>query len=67
MGQGYRLGDFPCKTRANTQKFNNRYNQTFPTGMKKAFCPYCNCSVNEQDPTCWKCKKVLSPETLDHL
>ena len=61
------LGDFPCKTRANTQAFNSRYTQTFPTGKKKTFCPYCKVSVNEEDRGCWQCKKELTPDILERI
>lgn len=66
MTQSYKMGEFPCNQRANTGEYRSGHERSF--GKKtKTFCPHCKCSVSEQDPTCWKCKKALTPETMDRL
>lgn len=66
MTQGYRLGEFPCNSRANTNEFNAGHERTF-TKSTKAFCPKCQVQVSETDTACWRCSEALTPETLDRL
>ncbi len=61
------LDEFPCKTRANTNEFNSRYTDTFPTGRKKTFCPFCDVAVSGEDKECWRCKEDLTDVTLKML
>ena len=60
------LGDFPCKTRANTTEFAQGFERTF-SGRVKTFCPYCGVSVSEADGNCWQCKEELTPSKLKRV
>ena len=60
------LGDFPCKTRANTNEFNQGYGRTF-SHRGKTYCASCQTSVNEGDKKCWQCKEELTPSKLERL
>jgi predicted amidophosphoribosyltransferase len=66
MTQGYKLGEFPCNQRANTDTYRGGHERSF--GKKtKTYCPNCQVPVTETDSTCWRCKKGLDPQTLDRL
>lgn len=58
------LGDFPCKSRANTTEFAQGYERSFG-GRVKYFCPYCSVTVQETDSKCWQCKEELTPSKLE--
>ena len=57
------LGDFPCKTRANTEEFRQGFERTF-SNRGKAYCPACSTSVSKGDKECWRCKEPLTPSKL---
>ena len=66
MDQGYKLGEFPCSQRANTNEYRDGHERSF--GKKtKTYCPTCKSPVNEVDASCWACKKALTPETIERI
>jgi len=57
---------FPCKTRANTNEFNQGHERTFSKRIR-GFCPHCKVQVRAEDGTCWKCKKAVNADNIVRL